>query len=91
MVVQGDAECDLQNRYKHREPELLRTEQRIGIGSPLSELQIVTIPQDHKTPGSLVLVSILFAVVQEGHTAMPSHPMKRWCLSNMLWWVLLVC
>jgi len=32
--------------------------------------------------------NIFAELVSVVHTAIPSHPMKRWCLSKALWWLL---
>ena len=49
IIVRGN----IQDCHEHGKPEFLGTEQRVGLGSPFTQGDIVSIPQDDEDPGSL--------------------------------------
>jgi hypothetical protein len=92
--LRSDTEVrDVQDGHEDSEPELLCAEQRVGIGSPFPSLDVVRISKNHEHPCGLVCISAMPELFFEGvkHTARPSHPIKRWCLSKVLWWLLVDC
>lgn len=88
IISDGDVtkeEINLQYCDENCEPELLGADQRVAIDPPSLLHDIVTVAQDHKVPGGLTSVSSFIPMEnQVEHTAIPSHPINRWWVSNTL-------
>jgi hypothetical protein len=80
---------DVQDSQENGEPKFLRTQKAVGVGMPFSTFDVVGVANDYENPSHLVQVRVgLIKVNTKLHTATPSHPTKRWCFSNTLWYVL---
>lgn len=83
----GPGPGSLQDGHENSKPQLLCAEERVSVRPPLSALDVIDVAENGKAPRGLGCVSLCIGVhdILARRTARPSHPMKRWCLSKVLW------